>query len=247
MSLARLYHAHHSAQSDDLPFWMELAREHGGPILELGCGTGRVLIPLARAGFAVMGLDNDAEMLACLAEQRAAAGLSSEQAPVLQADMADFSLEQRFQLIILPCNTLSTLSAEQRATTLACAVKHLRRGGIFAASLPNPVIFHELPRRGAEELEDTLIHPQSGNPVQVLSSWERTRTHFTVTWHYDTLLPDGNVQRATMKARHSLAPAEDYVRALDAAGFEIQAIYGDFERQAYTPEAESLIFVTRVG
>jgi hypothetical protein len=101
-----------------------------------------------------------------------------------------------------------------------------------------------LPARGADELEETFIHPQTGNPVQVLSAWRRSKQHFTVTWHYDHLLPDGTVQRASLKAQHSLDPAEDYVRAMDAAGLHIQAIYGDFERNPYTPEADNLILVS---
>lgn len=241
--LAQLYHAHHSVHSEDLSFWLGLAKEHSGSILELGCGSGRILIPLAKAGFAVTGLDNDPEMLACLAENRTAAGLSDAQAPAVLGDMTDFDLGERFGLIILPCNTLSTLDASQRDAALTCAVRHLGDGGVFAASMPNPAVFSEMPRRGAEELEETFTHPLTGNSVQVMSAWQRTKTHFTVTWHYDHLLPDGTVQRSTLKARHDLAPAEDYVRALDAAGLKIQAIYGDFDRQAYTPEADNLIFV----
>ena len=57
------YHAHHNAFRSDIPFWLDLARRQGSPILELGCGTGRVLIPLAEAGYTVYGLDIDPEML----------------------------------------------------------------------------------------------------------------------------------------------------------------------------------------
>ena len=57
--LARLYHAHHSRNLEDLPFWQELARQQGSPILELGCGSGRVLLPLARAGYNVVGLERE--------------------------------------------------------------------------------------------------------------------------------------------------------------------------------------------
>ena len=55
----QLYHAHHNRSLEDLPFWLELAAQAGDPILELGCGTGRVLIPLAQAGYHTIGLDND--------------------------------------------------------------------------------------------------------------------------------------------------------------------------------------------
>ena len=61
--LPLLYHAHHNRYKEDLPFWLELAARHGDPVLELGCGSGRVLLALAQDGYQVYGLDNDPGML----------------------------------------------------------------------------------------------------------------------------------------------------------------------------------------
>jgi len=61
-----IYHQHHSEKIEDIPFWMELAKETGGPFLELGCGTGRVISHLAQLGHRVVGLDLDYEMLGFL-------------------------------------------------------------------------------------------------------------------------------------------------------------------------------------
>ena len=77
-----LYHAHHGQYQEDLPFWLKLANQQGGPVLELGCGTGRVLLPLARGGFQTVGLDNDLEMLRFL---QAARGADLQPAPLLFA------------------------------------------------------------------------------------------------------------------------------------------------------------------
>ena len=94
-----LYHAHHSLHPEDLSFWLELAQEQPGPLLELGCGSGRVLLPLLESGSQAYGLDNDLEMLRFL---RGNLSPDSHPAPlVFQADMAHFHLALQFSLIIL--------------------------------------------------------------------------------------------------------------------------------------------------
>src|SRR5512145_2850474 len=157
---APLYHAHHTLHPEDLPFLQGLAAQQNGPILELGCGTGRVLLPLHQQGFQVVGLDTSFEMLAYL--NTLAEGKSL---PVFQADMSAFHMAQSFALILLPCNTFSTLSAAQRHRTLLCARNHLQAGGIFAISLPNPALLAQLPRRSDMETEDVFPHPLGGEPV----------------------------------------------------------------------------------
>lgn len=236
-----LYHTHHSLHPEDLPFWLDLARGQFGPLLELGCGTGRVLLPLLEAGFQAYGLDSDLEMLRFL--RRSLPPDQQIAPPLFLADMAHFRLALRFPLILLPCNTLSTLAPAERFSTLACVRSHLTPGGLFAASLPNPLVLADMPRRGAEEIEETFPHPVSGDPVQVSSAWRRSAQHFTVTWHYDHLLPNGQVERLTAQAVHSLAPPEAYYAALEGAGLAAAAVYGDFDRSPYTPESPYLILV----
>jgi SAM-dependent methyltransferase len=238
-----LYHAHHSLHPEDLPFWLALADGQPGPLLELGCGSGRILIPLLEAGFQAYGLDNNEEMLRFL--RRILPPGKQSAPPVFLADMAHFQLAMLFSLVILPCNTLSILSPDQRLSTLACVHHHLAPGGLFAASLPNPLILAEMPRRGPEEIEETFPHPVSGDPVQVSSAWRRSAHKFTVTWHYDCLLPAGQVERLTAQAAHSLEPAEAYFAALEGAGMRLTEIYGDFDRSPYTADSPYLVLVAK--
>jgi SAM-dependent methyltransferase len=88
------------------PFWLEEGRRHGGPILELGCGTGRIAIPLAQAGFAVTGVDRAPSMLAEARRKAAEAGVVLAWHP---ADMREFELEGRFALAFIANNTLCHL------------------------------------------------------------------------------------------------------------------------------------------
>ena len=157
-----LYHAHHSQYKEDLPFWLDLAHQQGGPVLELGCGTGRVLLPLAQAGFRTVGLDNDLDMLRFL---RAAQAPDLQPAPLLfAASLTDFHLAQRFPLVLLPCNTWSVLDAGQRRKALGCIIHHLSPGGIFAASLPNPEFLRDLPASSEADVDETFSPPGDGQP-----------------------------------------------------------------------------------
>ncbi|MCJ7533336.1 MAG: class I SAM-dependent methyltransferase [Anaerolineales bacterium] len=243
--LPQLYHAHNSLYLDDIPFWLKLAERYGSPILELGCGTGRVLLPLTKAGYRLYGVDNDPDMLMFLHSQ-IPAGL--EPAPtIIQADMTRLvdrlSEIAGFALVISPCNTLSLLSPAERKATLASAYCLLRPGGCLALSLPNPEELVRLPQASPPEIEEVFPHPVSGLPVQVSSSWRRTSMSFIVRWDYDQLLPDGQVEHASVKLSHSLAPAQTYLAELTSTGFTGIETYGDFDESPYEPDSPELILV----
>jgi SAM-dependent methyltransferase len=115
----------------DLPIWVEMASAAGGEVLDLGCGTGRVALHLARRGHPVVGVDVEPELLAALAAR--ANGLPVE---TLDADARDFELGRRVPLALAPMQTLQLLDAT--ADRLAClrrVADHLEPGGRFAASI----------------------------------------------------------------------------------------------------------------
>ncbi len=177
-----LYHAHHSLHSEDLAFWLDLAAKQPGPILELGCGTGRILIPLAQSGHTVVGLDNDPGMLALLKSHLPP--LLSHKPLVIQADFTQFHLGRTFGLVLMPCNTYSTLSPEARRSTLVSVRAHFQPGGMFAVCFAQPRLAAQLARtvfcgggrdfpssagRGAGAGEQRLAaHPEGVYPGLVL-------------------------------------------------------------------------------
>lgn len=241
--LAALFHAQHRLQMDDLPFWLGLAAHQGGPILELGCGTGRVLVPLAEAGFAVLGIDRSPAMLSVLSTRLPAK--IRPRVSLIQADLAAFRLALHAPLILMPCNTLSTLSPTERQAAFNRIQQHLQGDGRFAAGVANPGRLVSLPEFGEPDLEEIVTHPVSGNPVQVSSTWQRTRRAFTVTWIYDHLLPDGNVVRSSTTSRHLLTGLDRYQAELQANGFKLEAVYGDYDRRRYAADSPFLIMVAR--
>jgi SAM-dependent methyltransferase len=121
------------AYEADLPMWRKLARAEGGPVLDVGAGTGRVAIRLAHAGHDVTALDRDPELLAVLAERAAAARLAIE---IVEADAAAFDLPRRFSLIAVPMQTLQLLpDAAARDGFFASAARALAPGGLIAAAI----------------------------------------------------------------------------------------------------------------
>ena len=116
----------------DLPLWRELAAAEGGPVLDVGAGTGRVALDLARAGFPVVALDREPELLAALEER--ADGLDVR---TVAADAASFAVGAAFPLIIVPMQTIQLLP--QRAGFFASAAAHLAPGGLLAIAITEAI------------------------------------------------------------------------------------------------------------
>ena len=116
----------------DLPLWRELAAAEGGPVLDVGAGTGRVALDLARAGFPVVALDREPELLAALEER--ADGLDVR---TVVADADSFEVDAAFPLIIVPMQTIQLLP--DRAGFFAAAAAHLAPGGLLAIAMTEAI------------------------------------------------------------------------------------------------------------
>lgn len=117
----------------DLPLWRELAAEAAGPVLDVGAGTGRTALDLARRGVAVTALDVEEPLLAELGRRARAARV---EVPTLLADARELAVASRFAAILVPMQTVQLLGGpEGRRRFLACVRAHLRPGGLFAAAL----------------------------------------------------------------------------------------------------------------
>jgi len=247
--LARYYDLENAGFTEDLPFWLELAQEFGGPILELGCGTGRVLLNLARRGYAVTGIDNSPEMLDRLEAKlkQASTGHLATPPVILRAGMNDFNVTgaSPFSLAIIPFNTFMHLltSAEQIAT-LGCVRRHLKSGGVLALDLPNPGEAYAAQEQGLT-LERSFA---DGNcMVQQFSSvaLDRAAQLAHITWMYDSVAPEGLVKRTVipLTLRYSF-PAEISL-LLEKCGFSLLHLYGDYDRSLFADGSPRMLVVAK--
>jgi SAM-dependent methyltransferase len=225
---------------EDLPFWQAVCAHNSESILELGCGTGRLLLPLAAQVMHAYGIDRDRDMLAVLVEQLP---VSNKQIRLIQADIRSFAFGIHFPTIILPCNTFSTLPQNGQKEILRTVCRHLSPDGIFAVSMPNPTLLISLPQTSSLEYEETLDHPIDGQPVIVSSGWQRASNHLTFEWVYEHQLLYGDPVRYQMYSKHYLYPTQGYIEAFESCGLEILDIFGDFNHSNLNEDSPFLILV----
>jgi SAM-dependent methyltransferase len=187
--VASQYDARHGGSEaiirDDVPFYVGLARqaaEVGQAVLELGCGTGRVTIPMAQTGAQVVGLDSSPAMLAVAREK--ASGLDNLR--FVEGDMRSFDLQERFGLITIPFRSfMLLLTDEDRESCLRCVREHLLAGGCLAFNIANP---EPLLRAGAIDAATMLSRPERGLQLRYALRDEVQRmlesAGFTVTGCY---------------------------------------------------------------
>jgi len=138
------------AYVEDLALWRTLAAEHGDPVLDIGAGTGRIALDLARRGVRVTALDRDPELLAEL--RRRGEGLPLD---TVEADAREFALGRRFPLCIVPMQTIQLLDGRAgRAAFLTCARAHLEPGGALAIALADELEPYETMPGGPSPLPD---------------------------------------------------------------------------------------------
>lgn len=240
--LSALYDLDFHDKQDDLPFFRELARRTGGPILELACGTGRVAVPLARDGHRVVGLDISMAQLERARAKATAERLSLE---LLQGDMRDFALPEPFALILIAFNSFLLLRPEERLGCLARVREHLARDGPFALDVfqPDPELIAA--KQGALVQQWVREDPESGRTVVKSQSSEADVDGVSSTNLYDEIDADGVVRRYARSFRLHYLYRRELELLLAAAGLDVEAMYGSYELDLVTPRSPKLLTVAR--
>lgn len=243
---AHYYDADMGDYADDMPFYRELARRSDGPILDAMCGTGRVIVALARAGFQTVGLDIAPEMLR-LVEQKIAAQNLGARLRVVQGDVRSFALPERFGLVLVPLNSFMHLeTVEHQLQALQALRRHLAPGGTLVLDLFNPDPRELLADQGV------LIHERTfatadGRPVQkfVLRRTDIAEQRQMVEFIYDELAEDGRVLRRRMPFVMRWLYRFEAEHLLRLAGLRVTAIYGDYELEPYGSESPQLLIMAQ--
>ncbi|NNL67629.1 MAG: class I SAM-dependent methyltransferase [Myxococcales bacterium] len=228
--------------SGDAAFYHALARETGGPVLELGCGTGRTLLPIAKDGIACTGLDASPAMLAAFAAKDPPACLR-----LVEGRMQDFDLgEDRFALVTAPFRAFQHLQdVDDQLACLARVKRHLVPGGAFAFDCFDPRL-DRIALREEPESEDARFRDGDDEIVRTTAV---TREHAIqrqqVRMHY-TRLRDGQVvsrERSDFAMRWFFRYELEHLLA--RAGFVEIRLFGDFDCSPYGADSNELIFVAR--
>ncbi len=204
------------AYAEDLPLWRALAAEHGDPVLDVGAGTGRVALDLARAGHRVTALDRDPELLEAL--DRRASGVD---VTTVAADARDFELPERFPLIIVPMQTIQLLGGpDGRAGFLACARRHLLPSGAVAVAIAEVLEPYEVTDGLPAPLPDLREHDgvvYSSQPIAVRAD----HGGFVLERRRETVSRAGVRTVAQDLIRLDLVTVEDLEREGSAAGLTL--------------------------
>jgi SAM-dependent methyltransferase len=220
----------------DVAFYVAQARAAGSPVLELGCGTGRVLFPIAEAGLEAVGLDASPDMLA-VAQRKCAACSPELQRRVRldRGDMRDFTLGRRFRLVVIPYRAfLHNLEPADQLRTLACAREHLVVGGRLVFNVFDPDVKKLAAGRWVmpPERRRELRHPVTGNPVRIREEFRYDLERQLVDGAFvfeEVDAATGSVvatTRAPLTLRYVFRWEMEHLLA--RAGLHVEALFGDF-------------------
>ena len=234
----------------DLPLYQDLARQAGARVLEVACGSGRLLVPLARDGLHVVGIDISPPMLALARAKLEANGLAGT-AELIQADMRSFRLQQRdFDLAIVPVKSFAYITeAAEQLKCLASIHAHLRPGGLLAMDLLHPLPEWTSARRGSMR-DDLLQHvAEQGftlSRVESVVSTDLARQIRVIRSIYEMVDDSGKVvDKRFVEWPYRWVHRYEAEHLLHRAGFEVEAVYGGYQREPFTSESTAMLFVAR--
>jgi len=225
-AIAELYDPWSASVTEDVGFYLDEARRSGGPVVELGVGTGRIAVPIAADGIRVIGIDSSRGMLDVCARRAALAGVELD---LRVGDLRDPPVRERVPLVICPFRSYLHLHTDdERRHALTAARELLRQDGRLAFDVFTPAA------DDVEETHDQWLERERG-------IWERA------VW-------DTEARTLTLSVRGLNAPSttmtlawiepDEWRRLLEETGFEIEACYGWFDRSPFTG-GEDTVFVAR--
>lgn len=239
----------------DVAFYLDVAKAYGGPILELGSGTGRVLLALAELGFEVVGIDRSSDMLAVCERKLGAADAGVRaRTRLVRGDMCDLSLGRTFPLVIIPHRSFQhVLTPTAQRDLLGRIHTHLSENGrlvfnVFDA-MPEMIAASSGHLSGVvRKTGHEFTHPKTDNRVVQLDAndYELDTQIVTVDRFYDEFDVAGKrVSRSgtSFKLRWTYRIEMQYL--LELSGFEVEALYGDFERGAFRTGGEQIWVVRK--
>ena len=232
------------ADNADLPFFLEFARKTGSPILDLAAGTGRVSFALAQEGFEVVALEHSSSMMDVARKKLENSPKEvSSRITLVEGSMKDFSLDQKFSLIIVPNSFIHLLTTHDQISTIQSVEEHLADDGIFILDIyPGEhqyehATFEDAPARlpdGRTVTRSGTIH--SDIPTRLM----RVEIRYTVKDIDSQVINEIDVVSGA-----ALISKQEADQLIQRSGFHIEKEYGDFDKNPYTPDSGRRIFILK--
>ena len=229
---------------NDGPFYIELAHEQGGKALELGVGTARLAIQLARAGIEVWGIDNSTYMLNAAKEN-----LKKESSEVRNrvhlklADVKIFDLEERFDFVYFPSTSFDhIINRETQFTSLLNIKKHINKGGIYAFDIVN---FPDLEAKSGWFIQERFLDEEKS--IVRIGFYEtdtQTRLMGVNLW-YEVYHNGRMLERYFERGKVYIHSPEGIKELLKKTGYEIQRLYGGYNKEGFEADSELMILVVK--
>ncbi|MGI9149428.1 MAG: class I SAM-dependent DNA methyltransferase [Chloroflexota bacterium] len=244
---ARLYDWEHDRYLVDVAVHVGFARTFGGPVLELACGTGRLLGPLAEAGFACVGVDSSSAMLE-RARQRLGRLKESRPTLLVEQRVEELQLDGRFRTIILGLDSFGLLSdRDTQVRVLRAARLHATHDGRLIVDVANGNL------RGSTEPTEELMHdltlpdPETGRPITkfILRRPRPDEQLDELMFFYDEQDERGFLRRSMVELRLRWFTRFELELLLQSAGWEVDALYGSYDLEPYGPSSDRLLVVAR--
>jgi SAM-dependent methyltransferase len=247
-TLARYYDSEHADKIDDLLLYSEIANENDDPILIIGAGTGRVMIHLAQEGHTVHGIEAEPNMLERAERKRNALPHLRDKLIFHAGNALNVKLKEQFKLVVIPYNTLMHFhSLDAHLGLLKRAWGWMAEGGRLLIDLPNAGEVFGAQDTESLTLEKTFLDMETGHLImqQSVSRLDRAEQLMDVSWIYDSIGEDGVVQRTVMPVVIRFFFLAEMRLLLQEAGFEIEAVYGDFDRAPFGDGMPRMIVIAK--
>lgn len=244
---ARFYDAEYADFRDDLPLLRHYAERVDGPLLDLACGSGRVLLPLAQAGFHLTGVDTSQEMLARARRRVAAAGVGGR-VTLVDHDIASVPLDRTFGLAFIQVNSFMHLNTPQRQRqALQCWRGYLRPGATLLIDLFNPDLLTLIEADGRLLVDQQWRDDDSGATVvkQITRRIDLSTQLQETIFVYDEVFPDGQSRRTIIPFTLRFLWRAEAELLLELCGYRLERVYGGYDMHTYDAESPRMILAAR--
>ncbi len=242
--IAPFYDAEHAHFDEDVDLYLNFAELRGGPLLELACGSGRLLLPLAQAGYEVTGVDSSVKMLDLARHALEEASVASRY-KLVQQDIGGLQLGKRFPLAFIALGSFGhVITRKAQRQALAAVRAHLTTGGTFILDISNEDARYmesmsgQMLHQGTWQLGDGRMLTHFVSPASSTMAHLLDLTHF-----YDTHKQGEAVFRTITQTQLYLFERNETELLLEQAGFTVKDVYGNYDLSQYEHGSPRMIFI----